>query len=196
LCLATVLALLAALYQWRIRYLARQFEIRTETRVDERIRIARDLHDTLLQSFQGLLLKFHSITYDLLDRPAEAQKTLESAVEQARQAITEGREGTPRDLAPLLQDDVYRIAGEASRNAFLHAHAGRIETEIRYDERQLRLRIRDDRRAVNPKFLAAGGRSGHFGLSGMHERAKPLRGKLAVWSELDSGNRPANRLAS
>ena len=229
LCLAAFVTALAAIYQWRMLYLAHQFEIRTETRIDERTRIARDLHDTLLQSFQGLLLKFHSVTYDLPDRPAEAQKTLESAIEQARRAITDGRdaiqglrsraiasdlaqaitvlgeevgahlnrdhptdfcvqvEGTPRDLAPLLQDDVYRIVGEALRNAFRHSHARRIEVEIRYDERQLRLRIRDDGKGIDPKFLSAGGRSGHFGLAGMHERAKLLGAKLAVWSELDSG---------
>jgi signal transduction histidine kinase/ligand-binding sensor domain-containing protein len=229
LCLAAFLALLALLYQWRMRYLAYQYEIRTEARVDERIRIARDLHDTLLQSFQGLLLKFHSVTYDLPGRPDAAQKTLESAIEQARQAITEGRdaiqglrscaitsdlaqavtvlgeelnihhngdhppefrvqvEGLPRDLAPLLQDDVYRIAGEALRNAFRHAHARRIEVEIRYDQRQFRLRIRDDGKGIDPKFLTVGGRTGHFGLPGMQERAKLLGGKLTVWSELDSG---------
>jgi signal transduction histidine kinase len=229
LCLAALLASLAVLYQWRIRYLARQYELRTEARVDERTRIARDLHDTLLQSFQGLPLKFHSVTYDLPDRPAQAQKTLESAIEQARQAITEGRdaiqglrscaitsdlaraitllgeevgahlngghppdfsvqvEGTPRDLAPLLQDHVYRIAGEALRNAFRHSHARRIEVEIRYDERQLRLRIRDDGKGIDPKFLGAVGRAGHFGLAGMHERAKLLGARLAVWSETDSG---------
>jgi signal transduction histidine kinase/ligand-binding sensor domain-containing protein len=229
LCLAAGLALFALLYHWRMRYLARQYEIRTATRVGERTRIARDLHDTLLQSFQGLLLKFHSVTYDLPSRPDAAQKTLESAIEQARQAITEGRdaiqglrsctidsdlsqaitvlgeelnvhhnsdhppefrvqvEGAPRDLAPLLQDDVYRIAGEALRNAFRHAEARRIEVEIRYDERQLRLRIRDDGKGIDRKFLTSGGRAGHFGLPGMQERGKLLGGELAVWSEFDSG---------
>ena len=40
---------------------------------------------------------------------------------------------------------------------------------------------------TDPKFLTAGGRSGHFGLAGMQERANLLGGKLVVWSELDSG---------
>jgi len=53
-------------------------------------------------------------------------------------------EGTPQNLHPILRDEVYRIAGEAMRNAFRHAQAQRIEVEIRYDERQLRLRVRDD----------------------------------------------------
>jgi signal transduction histidine kinase/ligand-binding sensor domain-containing protein len=230
LCVATFLALLAAAYRLRLRQVARQFNMRMEERVNERTRIARDLHDTLLQSFQGVLLKFHAVTYVIVDRPAEAQKTLKTVIEQARQAITEGRdavqglrsstlatsdiaqaistfgeelattptgqnspnfrvliEGAPRDLAPLLRDEIYRIAGEALRNAFRHAHAQRIEVEIRYDQRQLRLRVRDDGKGIDPTVLNGGGRPGHYGLPGMHERAKLVGGKLAVWSELNSG---------
>ena len=96
-------------------------------------------------------------------------------------------EGRQRNLAPLLQEEVYRIAGEAVRNAFRHAHAVRIEVEIRYDSRQLRLRVRDNGKGIDPKVLAGDGRAGHYGLTGMHERAKLVGGKLAVWSELDSG---------
>src|SRR4029077_4926163 len=88
---ATCVALLWGLYQLRLRQLARQFNMRLEERVGERTRIARDLHDTLLQSFQGLLLRFQAATY-MLDRPEEARKTLESAIDQAAQAITEGRD--------------------------------------------------------------------------------------------------------
>ena len=232
-CVGAFLALLAALYQLRLRQVARQFNMRLEERVGERTRIARDFHDTLLQSFQGVLMKFHAVTYMLMDRP-EAQKTLETAIEQARQAITEGRdavqglrsstvvtndlaraisvlgeelaaqpssdqagqtcpefrvqvEGTPRDLVPLVRDEVNRIASEALRNAFRHAQARRIEVEIRYDQRRLRLRVQDNGKGIDPKVLSGGGRAGHYGLPGMRERAKLVGGKLAVWSELDSG---------
>ncbi len=227
-CVVAFLGLLVALYRLRLRRLVRQFNMTLEARLAERTRIARELHDTLLQSFQGVLLKFHVVTYMLTDRP-EAQKSLESVIEQARQAIIEGRdavqglrssvligndiarsltvlaeelagtgngncpeflvnvEGKPHKLVPLLQDEIYRIASEALRNAFLHAQARRIEVEIRYDQRQLRLRIRDDGKGIDPKVLDAGGRVGHHGLPGMHERAKLVGAKLAVWSELHSG---------
>jgi signal transduction histidine kinase len=201
-----------------------------EARVAERKRIARDLHDTLLQSFQGVLLKFSTISYLIPSRPVEAQKTLETVIERAREAIIEAREavqglrsstvvtndlarairtlgeglaadqaggncpdfrvqveGTSRDLAPLVREEVYRTAGEALRNAFRHAQAERIEVEIRYDRRQLRLRIRDNGRGIDPKILGEGGRAGHHGLPGMQERAQLMGGKLAVWSELVSG---------
>ena len=62
-------------------------------------------------------------------------------------------EGTPRDLHPILRDEIYRIAGEAMRNAFKHAQARRIEVEIRYDERQFRLRVRDDGKGIDAKLL-------------------------------------------
>ena len=96
-------------------------------------------------------------------------------------------EGTPRDLAPIVRDDVYRIAAEAVRNAFQHAQAARVEVEIRYDQRQLRLRIRDDGKGIDPKVLESGARAGHYGLPGLHERAKLVGGKLSVWSEPGSG---------
>jgi signal transduction histidine kinase len=155
---------------------------------------------------------------------------LEEVIEQARAAITEGRdavhglrsamvatndlaqaistlgeqlnasqtgqespalrvhiEGAPRKIVPLLRDDVYRVAGEALRNAFRHAHPKQVEVEIRYDQRQFRLRVRDDGKGIDPGILAGDGQSGHYGLPGMHERAKLIGAKLAVWSELDSG---------
>jgi signal transduction histidine kinase len=70
----------------------RQFDMRLEERVSERTRVARDLHDTLLQSFQGLLFRFQAVRELLRTRPAEASEILESALDQAAQAITEGRD--------------------------------------------------------------------------------------------------------
>jgi len=57
-CIAASSEMLAAAYQLRLRQVARQFNMRLEERVGERTRIARELHDTLLQSFHGLLLRF------------------------------------------------------------------------------------------------------------------------------------------
>jgi signal transduction histidine kinase len=98
-------------------------------------------------------------------------------------------EGTARELAALVQDDVHRIASEALRNAFQHAQAGRIDVEIHYDRRQLRLRVLDNGKGIDHKVLSGGGRQGHFGLPGLHERAKLAGGKLAIWSKLDSGTK-------
>src|SRR6185295_12798570 len=59
--LVLLLFLLWAAYRLRVRQLAHQFNMTMEARVSERTRIARELHDTLLQSFQGLLLRFQSL---------------------------------------------------------------------------------------------------------------------------------------
>ena len=66
--------------------------MRLEERVNERTRIARDLHDTLLQSFQALLPRLQAAIYKLPEGPADARKTLEEAVDRAAEAITEGRD--------------------------------------------------------------------------------------------------------
>jgi len=95
--------------------------------------------------------------------------------------------GTPQDLHPMLRDEIYRITGEALRNAFRHARARRIEVEIEYDTRQVRTRVRDDGIGVDATVLSQEGRAGHFGLSGMRERSKRIGGQLDVWSERGAG---------
>ena len=56
------LVVLGVLHRLRLRQVERQFNMRLEERLNERTRIARDLHDTLLQSFHGLLLRFQAAT--------------------------------------------------------------------------------------------------------------------------------------
>ena len=65
-------------------------------------------------------------------------------------------EGEARDLHPILRDEVYRIIREALRNAFNHAHARHIETEISYGRRVFRLRIRDDGDGIPTEILDDG----------------------------------------
>jgi signal transduction histidine kinase/ligand-binding sensor domain-containing protein len=89
---AVLLGLLWLAYQLRVRQLAHEFNKTLEARVSERTRIARDLHDTLLQSFQGLLLRFQSASKILPERPVEAKQRLDSALDQAAAAIAEGRD--------------------------------------------------------------------------------------------------------
>ena len=96
-------------------------------------------------------------------------------------------EGEPRDLHPILRDEIYRIAAEALQNAFHHAQARRIEVEIRYDDEQFRLRVRDDGKGMDLAVLENQARTGHYGLRGMRERAKLVGGTLTVWSEVDAG---------
>ena len=95
--------------------------------------------------------------------------------------------GPSRELPPLVRDEIYHIACESLRNAFRHSNAQRIEAELRYEPRQLRLRVVDNGKGIDPVVLKAGGREGHHGLPGLSERAALAGGKLSVWSRLDSG---------
>jgi signal transduction histidine kinase len=226
--------ILGALYRFRLTQVARQLQLRYEERLVERTRIARELHDTLLQSFHGLILRFQAVRNMLPERAAQAVEALDIAIARAAAAITEGRqavqelrssqlstndlvealtamgqkleadnagatdgaapatfrvlvEGTPRQVHPTVQDNLYRIAREAVSNAFRHARAHAIEVDIRYGRRMLRLRIRDDGIGVDPTLVFSGRRSGHWGLPGMRERAKSIGGHFELWSEARQG---------
>jgi signal transduction histidine kinase/ligand-binding sensor domain-containing protein len=222
-CVAALCGILGLLYRLRIRKLSAQFHIRIEERVGERTRIARELHDTLLQSFQGLMLRFQVVNELLPEGKAKDQ--LEQTLNRAEQAIAEGRnavydlrsstmttndlaqavralgnelatqdaaafrlvvEGPPRDMDPIVRDELYRITREALRNAFSHARAQNIEVEISYAERLFRLRIRDDGEGIASEILRQD-RPGHYGLAGMRERARQIGAKLTVWSGAGGG---------
>ncbi len=230
LCGLFLLALLWAAYQYRVRQLQRKFALTLEARVGERTSIARDLHDTLLQSSHGLLLRFQTVSQLLPERPEEAKEKLDRAIDQTANFITEARdevqglrastvqtndlaravsalgeeltadpanhnapalrvtvEGESRNLHPILRDEIYRIAAEALRNAFRHAQAQHLEVEILYDDRQFRLRVRDDGKGMDAALLSGQEPTGHFGLPGMRERAKLAGGNLTVWSEVGAG---------
>jgi signal transduction histidine kinase len=96
-------------------------------------------------------------------------------------------EGRRRRKHPIVRDEIYRMAVEALRNAFRHAQATKIEVELLYGEKGFKVRIRDNGRGIDRNILSGDGRTGHFGLHGMRERAKLIGGELTIWSEADSG---------
>ena len=87
----TILLILALIYQLRLRQVAWQVRARMQERLDERERIARDLHDTLLQSVHGLILTFDAGVKQI---PADvpARETLEKALDYADEVLGEGRD--------------------------------------------------------------------------------------------------------
>jgi len=213
------------IYQLRLQQVARQVRGRMEERLEERERIARDLHDTLLQSVQGLILKFHAVLKQI---PGEmpAHNALEKTLDHADEVLAEGRariqnlrvnpvslndlpaafrsiaeetsqgretifktvvEGRVRDLHPVVLEESYCIGREAIINALTHSEGQQVELEITYDSRQFRLRVRDNGRGIDPKILEEGGRSGHWGLQGMRERAHKIGGQLKFWSRPETG---------
>lgn len=95
-------------------------------------------------------------------------------------------EGRPRALHPILRDEVYRIGREALVNAFRHSRARSIEVELKYASNHLRILVRDDGCGIEPQVLRSG-REGHWGLSGMRERAERIGARLRVYSGVANG---------
>ncbi len=88
---AGFLLLLGALYQLRVRQVAGQVRARMEERLEERERIARDLHDTLLQSVQGLILKFDAAAKQI-PRDQPAHEAIQKTLDRADEVLAEGRD--------------------------------------------------------------------------------------------------------
>jgi signal transduction histidine kinase/ligand-binding sensor domain-containing protein len=223
-CVVAFFATLWGLYRLRLQQITARADLRYSERLKERTRIARELHDTMLQSFQASLAQMQA-GRNLLSRQSDrALQAVDDAITMAAGAILEGRnavgdlrstairndfaealkalgdelaaggdatfqlvvEGPPRELQPVIQDEICRIGGEALRNAFRHARAHRIEADVRYSEERFRLQIRDDGVGIRPEILE-GGRSNHYGLGGMRERAKTIGAKLEIWGASGTG---------
>jgi signal transduction histidine kinase len=91
LCLLAVFAVIAAIVRWRLLQVARRMRWKLDAQLAERDRIARELHDTLLQSTQGLILRFQAISNQMPQGDAY-RENMESALERADEVLTEGRD--------------------------------------------------------------------------------------------------------
>jgi signal transduction histidine kinase/streptogramin lyase len=212
------------LYRLRLRKATAEISARLGERLQERERIARELHDTLLQGFLGITLRMQGVaknmpTYDpqrkmmeeVLDRADDVLREARQRLRSLRRRTTDKNElpdrlakcgeelskehaacftlaviGTPEALESTVQDEAYRIAAEALTNAFRHASASKIETEVTYDSSALRITVRDDGVGID-KVVLTNGQPGHWGLTGMRERAHTIRAELKIWSRESAG---------
>lgn len=113
--LATVLLLIA--YRMRVNRLAARLEERFEIRASERESVARVLHDTFLQSLQGLFISMQAVMSELPPR-SRARVEFDSLLERARHVLAEGRDevkglrsefGSSKEFWEVLQRDVSMI---------------------------------------------------------------------------------------
>ncbi|MBJ7311246.1 two-component regulator propeller domain-containing protein [Rugamonas sp. CCM 8940] len=234
LCVAALAGLLSLLYVLRMQQVTRQLRQRMEERLDERERIARALHDTFLQSVQGLILRFQTLL-KRLPADGEARALAERILDQADEVMVEGRNqltglrvepshggdlplafaqygqaleeqypsrfslaltGEPTPLAANACENVYHIGREALQNAFQHGAAKHIELELGYGREQFHLRVNDDGKGMDETVLSAGQRPGHWGLTGMRERARKIPGEVELWSRPGMGTEVTLRVAA
>jgi signal transduction histidine kinase/ligand-binding sensor domain-containing protein len=149
LCAVFLLALLWAAYQLRVRQLHKQFDMTLEARVGERTRIARDLHDTLLQSFHGLVFRFQAVRNMLPNRPEEATQALDTALIRAEQALDESRhsiQGLRANLSAENDLDQMLITTGQELASSNHAEDGspRFEVIVEGERRGLPPLIKDE----------------------------------------------------
>jgi signal transduction histidine kinase/ligand-binding sensor domain-containing protein len=222
-CLLSAAIAMWALYQLRMRQMARALSARFDERLAERTRMARDIHDTLLQTVQGSKM----VADHALARPEDVsgmRRAMEQVSTWLAQATAEGRaalnalrtsamdtndlagalrpaidecrrqgsiegsllvSGDARQMHPLVQDEICRIAYEAIRNACAHSGGTRVTVELSY-RADLTVRVADDGVGMD-SAMADQGKKGHFGLQGMRERAARIGAQLTVVSKPNAG---------
>ena len=144
-CVAAFALLIYALHRLRLAQLSRRFDASLETRIKERMSIARELHDTLLQTFQGHVLRLQT-ALQLWPRE-DGRRILEEGIDQAAAAITEGRDAVQglrtdasegSDLATTMQALGRSLATDPERSAI------RFGVEVHGRPRGLHPVVRDD----------------------------------------------------
>ncbi len=220
-----LLSLAALLLVWQLLRLRMSLlEKRLRVRMQEREAIARELHDTLLQSTQGLIYTFQSLAEEI-DTGSPLRAQMEASLDRAEDLLNEARDrvtrlrkarnefdveamirrasielfsdtptrfsvvrtGSPKPLRPACAEEVYHVAREALTNVRQHAHATSVEVELEYARDRFRLSIRDDGCGMDPQAAAEESSQGHFGITGMRERAQQLEAKIAIFSRESAG---------
>lgn len=129
------------------------------------------------------------LVWDLRPRALE-NRNLAQALQEMMNDGTRGTElqaelsvvGKPESVPARVETNLLRIAQEALTNAVRHSECRRVEIEIEFAKSSVRLLIRDDGRGFSWPLPAASESAGHFGVTGMHERARQIDGDLQVRS--------------
>jgi signal transduction histidine kinase len=198
--------------------------LRQEERRLERTRIARELHDTLLQGLLSASMQLQvaegwvppdSPAKPLLSRVrrlmgkgiAEGRAALQglrsaevppTSLDQAltdflnelapadRARLRIAKMGRPKPLDPAILHQIYLITREALLNSLRHSQAKKVEVELEYSPRKLRVVVRDNGTGIDPQLLHSG-RKSHWGLTVMRERAANIGAQLRIWSRRNAG---------
>lgn len=198
--------------------------LRLEERRKERARIARELHDTLLQGFVGAsmlldsavegipcnspsrhsLVRALSVMYRVIEEgrltlqglrsSAPGPSSLETALSGLHEELLFGPSvefrilvaGRQQAVAPEAGEQVHLIAREAVANALRHSGATKIEIELEYTGRRVKVAVRDNGCGMDQEAVR-GRQDGHWGLLGMRERAESIGAQFTIWSRIGAG---------
>ena len=148
-CVAALLLILWGLYRLRLYQIAREFDAQLEGRVGERLRVARELHDTLLQSFQASLIQMQAARDLFSRRPEQAAENLDDAITMAAGAITEGRDAIqelrsqPQDRGDLEQ--LFNVTGQdLSRSQESKERPASFRVVVEGEQRPLKPLLQDE----------------------------------------------------
>jgi signal transduction histidine kinase len=160
----------------------------TAAQEEERMRLARELHDDTIQAVIALKHRVQLAQKSVKDQNGrQSLKELETLSEQTIENL--------RRLSREVELALYRIAQEALNNIVHHAKAKRAALHIVF-EKEIKLEVTDDGIGFSvPKSPADFAPSGHFGLLGMRERADLISARLEVQSEAGHGTQLSVRLA-
>jgi signal transduction histidine kinase len=208
-----------ALFRSRMK----QVRIQYAAVLEERQRIAREIHDTLAQGFIGISLQLELVSQSLAKAPEIARQHLDHARLLTRTSMADARRsiwnlrspelaasdlptlisrrsaeiaahtgckvalnlsGSYHELDKYVEEQLLRIVEESVTNAVRHASATRVDIDLTYEQWTLRLAVRDNGCGFDVETISS---NGHFGLSGMRERAKNIGSALVVQSARGQG---------
>jgi len=91
-------------------------------------------------------------------------------------------QGQPRELPLEWDENLVRIGQEVLTNVLRHAQASMFKAQLAFDDREIRLNLRDDGAGFDP-----GARHDGFGLQGVRERVEAMGGQLSIRSAKGQG---------
>src|SRR5579883_1955484 len=139
-------------------------------------RLISDEAARLYDAMHGLIPRLAPVSLDTLSL-AEALDGLVRDLQRRNPSVTFTlRHELAFDLGPSISLAAYRIVQEGLINAVRHAHASRVEVELRADPRVLLVTVSDDGVGLPEDWS----RPGHFGLRGLGERVRHLGGTLTL----------------
>jgi signal transduction histidine kinase len=199
LCVLACVGLLTLIYRVRMRQVAAQVRGRLEARLAERERIARELHDTLLQGMQGLIWRFQAATNRIpADEPA--RQLMEQSLDRADQLLGQSRDKV-KDLRPEARDIVDLAQALATEGEqFAKLHTTKFKVSVQGTRRDLHPIVREEGFLVSREALSNAFRHAHaqsieaevtYGETALHVRIRD-DGQGISAAVLDAGEKPGH----